>query len=115
MYACSEELKTASIVDGFFQVTAEFQRMPIEKCGQHLITQMVRLCFYNTVVCLCFFRISAEFPSRFIEEEEMCSRVGNEMPCQRKCLVTKRWVQLDNKRWRRTSLWDVTPSDVHRP
>ena len=35
---------------------------------------------------------------------EICGRIGNEMPRKRKMLVTKRWVQLEKKRWERTSL-----------
>ena len=50
-----------------------------------------------------FFCISAECPFRFFFCES-CGRIGNEMFRKRKFFVTKRWVQLDKKRWRRTSL-----------
>ena len=38
---------------------------------------------------------------------EMCGRVGNDMPSKGQLLVTKRWVPLDKKRWRRTSTCDM--------
>ena len=44
---------------------------------------------------------------------ENCERIGNEMLRKRNILVTKRWVQLDTKRWRRTSLIDEWLLDAH--
>ena len=50
---------------------------------------------------------------------EMCGRVGNEMPSRRKMLVTKRCVQLDNKRWGRTPVeilrQEVRHQTIHEP
>ena len=62
----------------------------------HLNAQLVRFCSFDTVVFsfFLFFAFSSECPARFFE---ICGRIGNEMPRERKLLVTKRWVQLDKK------------------
>ena len=60
-------------------------------------------CLFNTsVFFVCIFSTSAD--ARLFFVFEICGRVGNEMPDTRKILVTRRWVQLDKKRWGRTSL-----------
>ena len=49
-----------------------------------------------------FFAFRPNVPLDFCE---ICGRIGNEVPRKRAILVTKRWVQLDKQRWRRTSLF----------
>ena len=85
-----KELRSTMALDcrWFFQVTGELQRMPVDSSA--------------SIVFSCFFFISAECPSRFFCE--ICGRIGNEVPRKRAILVAKRWVQLDKKRWGRTSL-----------
>ena len=49
-------------------------------------------------VRVLFFAFSAECATLvFLFFCEMCGRVGNEMPGERKILVTKKWVQVDKK------------------
>ena len=69
----------------FFQVTAELQRMPIDKSAGIWVR---RWCFFVYSTLLYFrvfiFCISAECPSRFFFFFEICGRIGNEMPSKRK-------------------------------
>ena len=72
--------------------------------SQHLNSQIVLFfVLFNTVVFSFFFASRLNVPL-FFWGGEMCGRVGNEMPGKGNISVTKRWVRLDNKRWRRTSL-----------
>ena len=55
--------------------------MPIDNSASFLNAQIVRSCFFNTVVCSCVFAFRPNAPLVFCD---MCGRIGNEMHRKKK-------------------------------
>ena len=92
----------------FFQVTAELQRMPIDNSASILNTQIVRFLFIqHCCIFVFFFCISAECSCHFLK---FVAGLATKCAVKEK---SKRWVQLDKKRWGRTSLTTVVQSFLH--
>ena len=57
----------------------------------------MRIARYSTLLYVRVFFFFAFRPNVPLVLGDICGRIGNEMPRKEKILVTKRWVQLDNK------------------